>query len=254
MHAATAVAVSQRKAVTVRNGNRIDICVDRDAVAVEVKCSAALRSPCVIKRHVISQIVVACIHITVQCGRCRPCYVTMSIFVCAYCAADGVNMLTFRHRHQCIQRFRNSIKSCHIQLFTLLLGQFRHSLVDGFQLRTDTFCIFFRYCLRKSVNECLHLQHCCLLLIVCPGVLCAGITIADTFSSGIFRTGSFRSGVLIGRSLFPRCRRCFLLFLLLFRRVCFLLFFLLFRRVCFLLFFLFCHRISLLCECCHGQC
>ena len=156
------------------------------------------------------------------------------------------------HRYKSCQRCTDCIKALHSQRFDLLLGQCRHSLVDSHQLCLKFICIFHRHCLRQSINECLYLLHCCLLLIICPGVLRAGIIIANAFTSGfhsiggfarsgIFRTGSCRSGALIGRSLFPRCRSCF----------CFLL---LCRRVCFLLFFLFCHRISLLCECCHGQC
>ena len=189
MLAATAVAVSQRKAAAGRNGNRIGICVCRNAVTIQTKHHVIVRFPCPRCLDILCQIVMSfrCSFQFCFAAYGLPiCHRAMLITVCACRAADGmVSMLAFRHRHwyrhRCIQRFRNGIKSCHIQLFTLLLGQFRHSIVDGFQLRTDTFCIFHRHFVRQSIDECLYLLHCCLLLIVCRGILRAGITIADTF-------------------------------------------------------------------------
>ena len=249
MRTRTTIAVTESK-LSIRsldlNDTKIPVC--RNAVTIQTKHHVIVRFPCSRCHDILCQVVISfrCSFQFCFAAYGLPlCHNAMVILICACRAADGmVNMLTFRHRHRnrhrCIQHFRNGMKPCHIQLFTLFLGQFRHSLVDSFQLCTDTFCIFHRHCLRQSVDECLYLLHCCLLLIICPGVLRAGITIADTFiggfaRSGIFRAGSFHSGALIGRSLCLRCRRCF----------CFLL---LFRRVC----FLFCHRISLLCDCCHG--
>ena len=128
----TTIAVTESK-LSIRsldlNDSKIPVC--RNAVTIQAEHHVIVRFPCFRCHDILCQVVIS-FRCSLQC--CFTvyglplCHNAMLILICACRAADGmVNMRTFRHRHRnrhrCIQRFRNSMKSCHIQFCDLLLGQ-----------------------------------------------------------------------------------------------------------------------------------
>ena len=130
VHTLTTIAVTESKlSLIYLNDNKIPVC--RNAVTIQTKHHVIVRFPCSRCHDILCQVVISfrCSFQFCFAAYGLPlCHNAMVILICACRAADGmVNMLTFRHRHRnrhrCIQRFRNSMKSCHIQFCDLLLGQ-----------------------------------------------------------------------------------------------------------------------------------